>query len=71
MYKNKEDANAKARELYKKNSKKYNLKNKEKREKRRNLIYEALGGKCIECGSTYNLEIDHINPSLKKIDCLP
>jgi 5-methylcytosine-specific restriction endonuclease McrA len=66
MYKNQADANAKARELYRKNTKKYSLKNKEKRENRRKLIYEALGNKCVECGSTSNLEIDHINPSLKE-----
>ena len=66
MYKNQADANAKARELYRKNTKKHSLKNKEKRENRRKLIYEALGNKCVECGSTSNLEIDHINPSLKQ-----
>ena len=66
MYKNQADANAKARELYRKNTKKYSLKNKEKRENRRKLIYEALGNKCVECGSTSNLEIDHINPFLKE-----
>jgi 5-methylcytosine-specific restriction endonuclease McrA len=66
MYKNQADANAKARELYKKNSEKYCTKNKEKREKRRELIYEALGNICKECGSKSNLEIDHINPGLKQ-----
>jgi 5-methylcytosine-specific restriction endonuclease McrA len=66
MYKNQADANAKARELYRKNTKKYSLKNKEKRENRKKLIYEALGNKCVDCGSTSNLEIDHINPSLKE-----
>lgn len=66
MYKNQADANAKARELYRKNTEKYSLKNKEKRENRKKLIYEALGNKCVECGSTSNLEIDHINPSLKE-----
>jgi 5-methylcytosine-specific restriction endonuclease McrA len=66
MYRNQADANAKARELYSKNTEKYSTKNKEKRESRRKLIYEALGNKCVECGSTSNLEIDHINPSLKE-----
>jgi 5-methylcytosine-specific restriction endonuclease McrA len=66
MYKNQADANAKARELYRKNTEKYSTKNKEKRESRRKLIYEALGNKCVGCGSTSNLEIDHINPSLKE-----
>jgi len=66
MYKNQADANAKARELYQKDTEKYRVRNKEKRENRRKLIYEALGNKCVECGSTSNLEIDHINPSLKE-----
>lgn len=66
MYKNQADANAKARELYQKDTEKYRARNKEKRENRRKLIYEALGNKCVECGSTSNLEIDHINPSLKE-----
>jgi 5-methylcytosine-specific restriction endonuclease McrA len=66
MYKNQTDANAKARELYKKNSEKYCARNKQKRENRRNLIYEALGNKCVQCDSKSNLELDHINPGLKK-----
>ena len=66
MYKNQADANARARELYRKNSEKYCAKNKEKREKRRELIYHSLGNVCKECGSKSNLEIDHINPGLKQ-----
>lgn len=27
---------------------------------------EQLGGKCVQCGSTYDLEFDHIEPSTKK-----
>ena len=71
MYKNQADANAKARELYQKDTEKYRVKNKEKRENRRKLIYEALGNKCVECGSTSSLEIDHINPSLKETRISP
>lgn len=66
MYKNQADANAKARELYQKDTEKYRTRNKEKRENRRKQIYESLGNKCVECESTSNLEIDHINPSLKE-----
>ncbi len=28
----------------------------------RKQMFEALGGCCVECGSTKSLEIDHINP---------
>ena len=66
MYKNIEDRNAKARELYSKNPEIYSKRNKEKREKRRKQLYESLGNKCSKCESTKSLEIDHINPGLKK-----
>jgi len=65
MYKNQADANAKARELYSKNPELYNKRNKEKRELRRQKVYEFLGNKCSYCGSIDCLEIDHINPGLK------
>lgn len=29
--------------------------------KRRQAIFDYLGGKCVECGTTENLEVDHIN----------
>lgn len=32
---------------------------------RRNEILNELGGKCAQCGSTDELEIDHIDPTLK------
>lgn len=32
---------------------------------RRRQALEALGGKCADCGSTENLEFDHIDPSTK------
>ena len=34
---------------------------------RRAESYALLGGKCVECGSTENLEIDHIDRAKKKI----
>jgi 5-methylcytosine-specific restriction endonuclease McrA len=34
---------------------------------RREYILESLGNKCNQCGSLENLEIDHINPLIKKI----
>lgn len=33
--------------------------------KRRNWAIKHLGGKCVDCGSTENLEFDHVDPSTK------
>ncbi len=38
----------------------------EKRRKRRERCIKQLGGKCIDCGSTENLEFDHNDPSTKE-----
>ena len=65
-YKNKEDQLAKQRECYRRNPHKRLQEQKEKREKRRQVIFETLGGCCVQCGSTTSLEIDHINPLHKK-----
>ena len=32
---------------------------------RRNRLIEMLGGKCVRCGATEDLEFDHIDPSAK------
>ena len=37
-----------------------------KRARNRNLIYEHCGNVCCKCGTSENLEFDHINPALKK-----
>ena len=44
---------------------------KERKKKHRQECLDRLGGKCITCGTTSNLEFDHINPNLKqfKISC--
>lgn len=34
---------------------------KEDYEKRKHKIFEFLGGKCVECGSVHDLQIDHTN----------
>ena len=39
--------------------------------KRREFIVNYLGGKCDICGSTENLEIDHIDPSKKSFNISP
>jgi 5-methylcytosine-specific restriction endonuclease McrA len=55
---------------YQKNKNKLNLESKENnlrlRCEKKNFIIESLGSKCCECGTTNDLEIDHINPGLKK-----
>lgn len=35
---------------------------------RRNELVQKLGGKCVKCGSTENLEFDHINANDKDFD---
>lgn len=38
------------------------------RDRRASRIFEYLGGRCVVCGVTYNLEVDHIDPSTKSFD---
>jgi hypothetical protein len=42
--------------------------NKERYWKLKAEAHERLGGKCVKCGSTENLEIDHIDRRTKSID---
>lgn len=35
---------------------------------RRSIAIERLGGKCVKCESTEDLEFDHIDPNTKKFD---
>ena len=51
MYKDKEKLNQDMLERY---------------HKRRKEAVDLLGGKCVVCGSTENLEFDHIDPQTKK-----
>jgi 5-methylcytosine-specific restriction endonuclease McrA len=37
----------------------------ERYKKRRNHAIESLGGRCVECGATEKLELDHGNPKTK------
>jgi len=64
-YKNKEDKLTWARQHYSNNPHLYKQKQKAKRERNRQIIYEHCGCECCKCGSRENLEFDHINPSLK------
>jgi 5-methylcytosine-specific restriction endonuclease McrA len=58
------------REHYLKNKNKLNKETREfntrLRYEKKNFIIENLGSKCCKCGTTDYLEIDHINPGLKK-----
>ena len=58
------------RRYYQKNKNKINQESREintrLRYQKKNFIIENLGSKCCECGTTDCLEIDHINPGLKK-----
>ena len=36
--------------------------------KRKNILIEMLGGKCVDCGTTKNLQFDHIDPSKKSFN---
>ena len=49
----------------KRTKKQHKIKNSLQREKRKCILFEHLGNKCCKCGSTTNLELDHINPLLK------
>lgn len=39
----------------------------EYRQKRREFAKAQLGGVCVQCGSSQNLEFDHIDPSTKTL----
>lgn len=43
----------------------HKVKNDQQRELRRQYLLEHKGDVCCQCGSTENLEFDHIDPSLK------
>lgn len=52
----------KDKEAYKAYMKDYMLK---RWHKRRHTAIEKLGGLCVHCGTTDNLQFDHIDPALK------
>jgi hypothetical protein len=41
-------------------------KNKERKRQRRAQLIEMLGGRCVRCGTTDDLEFDHIDPATKR-----
>lgn len=69
--KNKEKCNDRHLKYYEKNKEKLkeqNTKNNNNRRKRlKEQAKEKLGGKCVWCGKTENLEFDHIDPAHKTL----
>ena len=65
-YKNLELRKQTAREYYSKKPHLAKNNQEKKRQRNRDLIHEHCGCECRTCGSTQNLEYDHINPALKK-----
>ena len=45
-----------------------NKMSRENYHKRRKLLVEMLGGRCVDCGTTKNLQFDHKNPSEKSFN---
>ena len=41
---------------------------KERYQQRREQAVEVLGGACAKCGSTEDMEVDHIDPAKKEMD---
>lgn len=41
---------------------------REKGAKRKQVLLNMLGGKCVNCGTTEKLEFDHIDPKLKSFN---
>lgn len=39
-----------------------------RRKSRRDKLISLLGGKCVDCGATENLEFDHLDPKLKNFE---
>ena len=52
-------------EIYKE---KINAADRERRRKKRDILREHLGGKCVMCGTTENLQFDHIDASTKSFE---
>lgn len=66
---NKDLFNARGREYYSNNLEKFQLKKQRQTKDRLEWLLENVGDHCVQCGSTENLEFDHINPALKTNRC--
>ena len=63
--KNKEAKNAYHREYAKNNREKLNASVRVLKDKKKATLLEHLGGKCVGCGATENLQFDHIDRTKK------
>lgn len=59
---------ARRRELYREHHEERRLRNLRDMRASRARMREHLGGKCVVCGTTDDLEIDHIDPSQKSFN---
>jgi len=65
---NKEKISEKKAEYYQLNNEKVREQKREYSKKRKELCLEYLGGKCVKCGTTHNLQFDHIKREGKKYE---
>jgi len=65
---NKEKIGEKKAEFYKLNKEKIRKQQREHIKKKRAICLEYLGGKCVKCGTTHNLQFDHIKREGKKYE---
>ena len=68
---NKEELREKRSEYYQLNNEKIREYKREKRKRWRSKCVEYLGGKCVKCGTTHNLQFDHIKRETKKYTIAP
>ena len=64
-HENKEAKNAYQREYAKNNREKINESIRALKDKKKETLLEHLGGKCVGCGTTENLQFDHIDRTKK------
>ena len=64
-WENKEYRNEYSRQYSKDNREKINKNSRERKAKNKAYLIEMLGGKCVGCGVTENLQFDHIDRKQK------
>ena len=63
---NKEEIREKRSEYYQLNNEKIREERRKQHKEKRAICLEYLGGKCVVCGTTHNLQFDHIKREGKK-----
>jgi len=63
---NNEKIREKKAEYYKLNNEKIREEKREQHKEKKAICLEYLGGKCVKCGTTHNLQFDHIKREGKK-----